>query len=179
MNFRRRRKEGKPSPGVSPSYLLPLPTNPHQKAFITLRGLTSANNCLVAHSFVEPPRSAVKFLRSFFQKATRVKGQRPLSASADAETPLCLKSAGRGEFSSQTKRGETLAGGFPSYAAHYKRRTTQRLFPTLRGSFYWRYGFGNPSVSLVADSSLCTREPWAGALSQALPPSWGTALALR
>ena len=102
-------------------------------------------------------------------------GRRPQTA----KDPHAQQSAGKGEFSALLKRGETLAGGFPSYAAHHKRRTTQRLFPTLCGSFYWRYGFGNPSVSLVADSSLCTREPWVGALSQALPPSRGMALDLR
>ena len=107
--------------------------------------------------------ASFRFLLLLGRQGSGFQGQSPWSPSADGERPPCAKSAGKGEFSALLKRGETLAGGFPSYAAHYKRRTTQRLFPTLRGSFYWRYGFGNPSVSLAADSSLCTREPWAGA----------------
>ena len=56
-----------------------------------------------------------------------------------------------------------LPGGFSLIVVPIKRRTTQRLLPALRGSFYKLYQSANPSVSLVADSSLCTREPWVGA----------------
>ena len=47
-------------------------------------------------------------------------GRRPQTA----KLPCASKSAGKGEFSSQTKRGETHARGFPFYSKAKQKRTT-------------------------------------------------------
>ena len=51
-----------------------------------------------------------------------------------------------------------LPWGFSLIVAPIKRRTTQRLLPTLRGSFDSLYKSDNSPVS-CADRFLCTREP--------------------
>jgi len=57
-----------------------------------------------------------KSFRPHFSKGGEVKGEKPLSLSAESETPYAFEQRRKGEFSSlcEEKRG-TLAGGSPCF----------------------------------------------------------------